>query len=57
MKNMGIIAIAAGVLVIILALAGVLGQAGNLRTVLIAAVILLAAGLFLYRRGRDGGVS
>ena len=57
MKSIGIIAIVAGVLVIILGLAGVLGQGGNLRTVMIAAVILLAAGFLLYRRGQSGRAS
>jgi hypothetical protein len=57
MKNIGIAAIAAGILVIILGLAGVLGQEGNLRTVMVAAVILLAVGFFLYRRGQSGRTS
>lgn len=57
MKKIGIVAIVAGVLVIILGLAGVLGQGGNLRTVMIAAVILLAAGFLLYRRGQSGRAS
>jgi uncharacterized membrane protein YjjP (DUF1212 family) len=57
MKNIGIVAIIAGILVIILGLAGVLGQEGNLRTVMIAAVILLVAGFFLYRRGQGGRAS
>jgi hypothetical protein len=51
MKNIGIVAIIVGILVIILGLAGVLGQGGTLRAVMIAAVILLAGGFFLYRRG------
>jgi hypothetical protein len=55
MKNIGITAIVAGILVIILGLAGVLGQGGNLRTVMVAAVILLAVGFFLYRRGQKSG--
>jgi hypothetical protein len=54
MKNIGIVAIVAGILVIILGLAGLLGQGGNLRAVMIAAVILLAGGFFLYRRGQTG---
>jgi len=53
MKNIGVVAIVAGILVIILGLAGVLGHGGNLRTVMIAAVILLAAGFLLYRRGQS----
>ena len=57
MKNIGIIAIVAGVLVIILGLAGVLGQGGNVQTVMVGAVILLAVGFFLYRRGRSGRAS
>ena len=54
MKNIGIIAIVAGILVIILGLAGVLGQGGNLRAVMVGAAILLVVGLFLYRRGQSG---
>lgn len=54
MKNIGMAAILAGILVIILGLAGVLGQGGNLRGVMVGAVILLAVGFFLYRRGRGG---
>jgi hypothetical protein len=54
MKNIGIVAIVAGILVIILGLAGMLGHGGNLRGVMIAAVILLAGGFFLYRRGQTG---
>ena len=51
MKNLGVVAILAGVLVIILALAGVIGQSAT-RSVLIGAVILLVAGYFLYKRGQ-----
>jgi len=54
MKNIGIAAIIVGILVIILGLAGVLGQEGNLRTVMIGAVVLLIVGFFLYRRGQSG---
>ena len=54
MKNIGIAAIVAGILVIILSLAGVLGQGGNLRTVMVGAVVLLIVGFFLYRRGQSG---
>ena len=49
MKTLGIVAIFAGILVIILAVAGVIGQGAG-RTVIIAAIILLAAGFLLYRR-------
>jgi hypothetical protein len=55
MKNIGILAIIAGILVIILGLAGVLGQEGNLRTVMIGAIVLLAVGFLLYRRGGQSG--
>jgi hypothetical protein len=57
MKNIGIIAIVAGVLVIILGLAGVLGQGGNVRTVMVGAVIFLVVGFLLYRRGQSGRAS
>ena len=52
MKNIGIVAMVAGILVIILGLAGVLGQGGNLRSVMVGAVILIVVGFFLYRRGQ-----
>jgi hypothetical protein len=51
MKNLGIVAIFAGILVIILALTGVVGQGAG-RAVMIAAVILLVGGYFLYKRGQ-----
>jgi hypothetical protein len=54
MKNIGITAIVVGILVIILGLAGVLGQGGNLRMVMVGAVLLLIVGFFLYRRGQSG---
>ena len=57
MKNIGLAAIAAGILVLVLALAGVLGQGGNFRAVMVGAVILLAAGFLLYRRGQRGRTS
>ena len=41
MKNLGIVAIFAGILVIILALVGVVGQGGAGRSVIVAAIILL----------------
>jgi hypothetical protein len=49
MKTLGIVAIFAGILVIVLALTGVTGQGAG-RSVIIAAIILLAAGYFLYKR-------
>jgi len=57
MKNIGIAPIVTGILVIILGLAGVLGQRGQLRTVMVAAAILLVAGFLLYRRGQSGRAS
>ena len=53
MKNIGIAAIIAGIVVFVLGMAGVIGESGNLRTVTVAAIILLAAGFLLYRRGRS----
>jgi len=52
MKNLGIVAIFAGILVIILALVGVVGQGGAERSVIVAAIILLLGGYFLYKRGQ-----
>jgi len=52
MKNVGIIAILAGIVVIILELVGVLGQGGSGRIVIVGAVILLVVGWFLYKRGQ-----
>ena len=57
MKNISILAMVTGVLVIILNLAGVLGQGGNFRTVMVGAIVLLAIGLLLYRRGQSGRAS
>jgi 4-amino-4-deoxy-L-arabinose transferase-like glycosyltransferase len=57
MKNIGIAAIVAGIVVIILGLAGIIGQTGNFRTVMVGAVVLLVVGFLLYRRGqRDRAV-
>jgi len=52
MKSVGIIAILAGIVVIILALVGVVGQGGAGRTVMVGAVILLVVGYLLYKRGQ-----
>ena len=49
MKTLGVVAILAGILVMVLALTGVIGQGAG-RAVIIAAIVLLAAGFFLYRR-------
>jgi hypothetical protein len=56
MRNVGIIAILAGVVVIVLALVGVVGQGGTGRPVMIGAVILLAVGFLLYKRGQRPSV-
>lgn len=56
MKNIGVIAILAGIVVIILALVGVVGQGGAGRTVMIGAVILLVIGYLLYKRGQRSSV-
>jgi len=55
MKNLGIVAIFAGILVIILALVGVVGQGAG-RAVMVAAIILLVAGYLLYKRGQRPSV-
>ena len=49
MRNLGIAAIIVGVLIVILSLAGVTG-AEHTRTSVFAAVVLIAAGIVLYRR-------
>ncbi|HEY9508189.1 MAG TPA: hypothetical protein VIQ27_19715 [Gemmatimonadales bacterium] len=54
MKNIGITAIGVGILVIVLGLGGVIGQGDNFRTVMVGAVVLLAVGFLLYRRGQGG---
>jgi len=50
MKNLGIAAIVVGITILLLCLLGVLGT--NLRGLVAAAVVILAAGFILYRRGR-----
>jgi len=54
MKKIGLAGIVAGILILVLGLAGVLGQGDNFRAVMIGAVILLAAGFLGYRRGQQG---
>ena len=54
MKKIGLAGIVAGIVILVLGLAGVLGQGGNFRAVMIGAVILLAAGFLGYRRGQQG---
>ena len=53
MKNIGIAAIVVGVLVFVLAVNGVLGEGGNLGTVRFAAIVIVAIGFLLYRRGKS----
>lgn len=53
MKNVGIAAIIVGILVFVLGIAGVLGEGGNFRTVTVAAIVILAIGFLLYRRGKS----
>ena len=54
MKNIGIIAILAGIVAILLALVGVIGQGGTGRSVMIGAIVLLAVGVLLYKRSSRG---
>jgi hypothetical protein len=54
MRNIGITAIGVGILVIVLGLGGIIGQGDNFRTVMVGAVVLLALGFLLYRRGHGG---
>ncbi len=49
MRNLGVAAIIVGILLIILTLAEVVAQ-GNMRIGLLASVIMIVAGVFLYRR-------
>jgi len=52
MKNIGIIAMMVGIVVLVLGLFGMSGGGSGVRTLLAAAVIFVAAGLILYSRGR-----
>jgi hypothetical protein len=54
MKNIGVIAILAGIVAILLTLAGVIGQGGTGRSVMIGAIVLLAVGVLLYKRSPRG---
>ena len=49
MRNLGVAAIIAGILLIILTVGGVIGQ-GNMRSGLLAAAVMIIVGVFLYRR-------
>jgi hypothetical protein len=52
MKNIGIIAILAGIVAILLALVGVVGQGDAGRSVMVGAIVLLAVGFLLYKRAQ-----
>jgi xanthine/uracil permease len=52
MKNLGIVAIAVGIVILILGSLGTLGSGTTLRGLLAAGVVIVAAGFILYSRGR-----
>lgn len=52
MKNLGIVAIAVGIVILVLGMLGTFGSATSMRGLLAASVVILAAGFILYRRGR-----
>ena len=52
MKNLGIVAIAVGIVILVLGMLGTLGSGTSMRGLLAAGVVMLAAGFILYRRGR-----
>jgi hypothetical protein len=52
MKNLGIAAIVVGIVILGLGVVGMLGSGTTLRGLTAAAVVILAAGFILYRRGR-----
>ena len=52
MKNLGIVAIAVGIVILVLGMLGTLGSGTSMRGLLGAGVVILAAGFILYRRGR-----
>ena len=52
MKNLGIAAIVVGIVILVLGLLGASGGGVGMRGLLAAAVVVLAAGFILYRRGR-----
>ena len=51
MKNLGIVAIVVGIVVLVLGLFGMSGGGPGMRELLAAGVVVLAAG-FIYSRGR-----
>jgi hypothetical protein len=52
MKHLGIVAIAVGIVILVLGMLGTLGSATSMRGLHAAGVVILAAGFILYRRGR-----
>ena len=52
MKNVGVVAILAGIVAILLALLGVVGQGGASRSAMVGAIVLLAVGFLLYKRAQ-----
>jgi hypothetical protein len=52
MKHLGIVAIAVGIVILVLGMLGTLGSATSMRGLQAAGVVILAAGFILYRRGR-----
>ncbi|MGH9892307.1 MAG: LPXTG cell wall anchor domain-containing protein [bacterium] len=52
MTNLGIVAIAVGIVILVLGMLGTLGSGTSMRGLLAAGVVILAAGFILYRRGR-----
>jgi len=56
MKNLGIVAIVGGLVMIILGLVSTLSNPTSLRSLMAVGVILVAAGLILYRRARRNTV-
>jgi Mg2+ and Co2+ transporter CorA len=51
MKTLGIVAIAVGIVVLVLGLFGMSGGGPGMRRLLAAGVVVLAAGFILYSRG------
>jgi len=52
MKSLGIAGIVAGIGIFVLGLLGILGSGTNLRGLMAAAVVVIAPGFILYRRGQ-----
>jgi hypothetical protein len=53
MKNLGIAGIVIGIAILVLGLLGILGSGTNPRGLMAGAVVVIAAGFILYRRGRQ----